>query len=102
MNKASGRKRKNKIVQLMDEENVVEGDENLLKHATEFYKSPFGHSERDFVGMDFDFLRMVSPNQNDNLVKEFSFKEIKEIVFSLAHTKSPNFDGFPSEFYQSF
>jgi hypothetical protein len=62
MNKASGRKRKNKIMQLMDGENVVEGDENLLKHATEFSKSPFGHSERYFVGIDFDFLRLVSPN----------------------------------------
>jgi hypothetical protein len=29
-------------------------------------------------------------------------EEIKGIVFSLAHNKSPGPDGFPGEFYQFF
>jgi hypothetical protein len=102
MNKASGRKRKNKIIQLMDGENIIEGDENLLAHATEFYKSLFGQSERSSVGINFDFLDKVSEDENEDLTKPFSFEEIKGIVFSLAHNKSPVPDGFPGEFYQFF
>jgi hypothetical protein len=36
------------------------------------------------------------------LVKLFTFKEIKEIVFSLAHNKGPGPDEFTGEFYQYF
>jgi hypothetical protein len=102
MNKASGRKRKNKIIQLMEGENIIKGDENLLAHATEFYKSLFGQSERSSVGINFDFLDKVSEDENEDLTKPFSFEEIKGIVFSLAHNKSPVPDGFPGEFYQFF
>jgi hypothetical protein len=102
MNKASGRKRKNKIIQLMEGENIIKGDENLLAHATEFYKSLFGQSERSSVGINFDFLDRVSEDENEDLKKPFSFEEIKGILFSLAHNKSPGPDGFPREFYQFF
>jgi hypothetical protein len=102
MNKASGRKRKNKIAQLINGDNIIEGDENLLKHATEFYKSLFGQSDRTGVGIAFDFPVIVSPDENEDLTKLFSFEEIKDIVFSLDHNKSPGLDGFPNEFYQFF
>jgi hypothetical protein len=71
-----------------------------LKHATNFYKSLFGHSERGVVWTGFDFPRMVNYDDNDDLVEVFSYEEIKKIVFSLTHNKSPGPDGFPSEFYQ--
>jgi hypothetical protein len=102
MNKASGRNRKNKIIQLMEGKNIIEGDEYLLGHATEFYKSLFGQSERSDVGINFDFPVRVSEDENEDLTKSFSFEEIKGIVFSLAHNKSPGPDGFPGEFYQFF
>ena len=42
MTKASGRKRKNKILSLEQEEGVIQGDMNILLYATSFYKSLFG------------------------------------------------------------
>jgi hypothetical protein len=102
MNKANGRKRKNRIIQLVEGENIIEGDENLLSHATEFYKSLFGQSERSGVWINFDFPDRVSEDENEDLTKPFSFEEIKDIVFSLAHNKSPGPDGFPGNFISSF
>jgi hypothetical protein len=83
MYKASGRKRKNKIIQLMEGDNVIEGDENLLRHATEFYKSLFGQSERSGVGIDFDFPVRVRDDENEDLTKLFSLEEIKDIIYFL-------------------
>jgi hypothetical protein len=40
MKKASGRKRKN-IVSLNQEDGVIEGDEDILSYATNFYKKIF-------------------------------------------------------------
>jgi hypothetical protein len=54
------------------------------------------------VGISFDFPDKVSEVENEDLTKPFSFEEIKGIVFSLAHNKSPGSDGFPGEFYQFF
>jgi hypothetical protein len=76
MNKASGRNMKNKIIQLMEGENIIEGDENLLRHATEFYKSLFRQSKRSGVGINFDFPVRVSEDENEDLTKPFSFEEI--------------------------
>jgi hypothetical protein len=73
MNKASGRNMKNKIIQLMEGENIIEGDENLLRHATEFYKSLFGQSERLGGGINFDFPVRVSEDENEDLTKPFLF-----------------------------
>jgi phosphoserine aminotransferase len=44
----------------MEGENIIEGDENLLAHATNFYKSLFSQSERSSVGISFDFPDKVS------------------------------------------
>jgi hypothetical protein len=39
---ASGRKRKNTILSLEHGDSTIEGDENILAHATEFYTDLFG------------------------------------------------------------
>jgi hypothetical protein len=101
MNKMNGRRCKNKILLLMNGNEKIEGDKNLLAHATDFYKNLFGPSERARIGMDFDFPNLVGQDENVDLVKKIDFQEIKEIDFSLAHNKSPGPDGFPGEFYQS-
>jgi hypothetical protein len=72
---------KGKKLQLMDGENVVEGDENLLKHATEFYKNLFGHSERGVVGMGFEFPRMVNSDENDDLLKFSLMRKSRKLCF---------------------
>lgn len=39
---ANGRKRKDTIISLLDGNYIIEGDDNLLKHATDFFKDLFG------------------------------------------------------------
>jgi len=39
---ANGRKMKNTIISLMDGDQNIEGDDNLIKHATSYYKQLFG------------------------------------------------------------
>lgn len=38
----NGRKRKNTIISFNDGDVRIEGEENLIKHAAEFYKTLFG------------------------------------------------------------
>jgi hypothetical protein len=40
----------------------------------------------------------LDPDENENLSRDFSFGEIKYIIFSLAHNKSLGPHGFPGEF----
>ena len=40
--KVNGRIRKNRILSLDQEEGVIEGDDNLIKYITNFYKKLFG------------------------------------------------------------
>jgi hypothetical protein len=44
----------------------------------------------------------LSEIENWDLTKDFEMEEIKNIICSLAHNKSPGPNGFPREFYQFF
>ena len=47
--KVNGRRRKNRIVSLEQEEGIVEGDEKLMEYITKFYKELFGHPEESNI-----------------------------------------------------
>ena len=49
---ANGRKRKNTIIPLIDGGDTIEGDENLLKHATKFYKELFCPAPGNLIPID--------------------------------------------------
>jgi hypothetical protein len=80
MAKASGRRKKNKIKHLLHGDILLEGDELLLAHATEFYKKVFGESERNEIPLDADFPHTLSELDNWELTKDFDLEEIKGIV----------------------
>jgi hypothetical protein len=46
------RKRRNTIISLEHEGNIIEGDDNLLKHASEYYSELFGPREEHDIHMD--------------------------------------------------
>jgi hypothetical protein len=50
--KANGRRRKNLIVRLNQDERIIEGQENLKCCITEFYKKLFGRSEVSSITLD--------------------------------------------------
>lgn len=49
---ANGRRRKNKIISLEQDEGMIEGEENLLKYITDFYKRLFGQAEASSVSLN--------------------------------------------------
>jgi hypothetical protein len=50
--KANGKKRKNTIFQLEKEGEIIDKKEDILQHATEYYKSLFGPSESPMFSLD--------------------------------------------------
>ena len=95
---ANGRKRRNTIITLMDGENIIEGDEDLLNHATEYYKNLFGPVPGNSLPIDpnlWEPNEKVTDADNSLLTCPFSEEETS-MLFSkwikikrLALTKFP-------------
>ena len=83
---------------------VVEGDSNLLEHATEFYKNLFGPEHNHPFPLDpdlWDSCELVQEFENDLLTRPFTEEEIKEALFQMEKNKAAGPDSIPIEFYQS-
>jgi hypothetical protein len=86
----NGRKRKNTIISFIRDDDRIEGDDNLLKHATEYYKELFGKGSGDNFALDPNFWRedeKVTENDNSDLTKPFTEKEIKNALDQMEKTK---------------
>jgi hypothetical protein len=100
---ANGKKRKNTIFSLKHENQIIEGDEALVDHATNFYKNLFGPSEPSGFHMEpgcWDLSEKISEQEKSELEKPFEEKEIKNAIFSMEKNTAPGPDHFPVEFFQ--
>jgi hypothetical protein len=100
---ANGRRRKNTIMYFNSEEGRIEGDDNLLKHATEYYKTLFGHGSGNTISLDPDLWvegEMVNDLDNEEITKPFFEKEIMGALDQMEKNKAAGPDGIPIEFYQ--
>ena len=100
---ANGKKRKNTIFSLNHKDQVIEGDDALVEHATNFYKELFGPSTSSGFHMEpgcWDSREKVNEQDNEELEKPFSELEIKDSVFSMEKNTAPGPDHIPVEFYQ--
>lgn len=82
---ANGRKRKNTIISHEKEGVCIEGDENLLKHASEYYSELFGPVTQHDIHMDPSIWNdsfILSESDNEILCQPFSELEIKVALFS--------------------
>jgi hypothetical protein len=69
---------------------MIEGDENILKHATEYYTDLFGPPIEYDVQMDSDIwtnIPRVSDSDNEILCKPFSEQEIKNALDQMEKIK---------------
>lgn len=83
---ANGRKRKNTIVLLENEGQLIEGEENLLQHATNYYYDLFGPPVEYEVQIDprvWENISKVSVLDNKWLCRPFSEEEIKIALFQM-------------------
>jgi hypothetical protein len=100
---ANGRKRKQTIYSLNDGIRVISGDEELLKHATNYYKTLFGLGNGNVFDLNYEPWPVdenVSAQENLELVKPFDADEIKKALFSMEKNKAAGPDGYPIEFFQ--
>lgn len=99
----NGRRRRNTIFSLSCGDTVIEGNKNLLKHATDFYRDLFGPENGNMCKMD-DLIwgphEKLSDIDNFILTRPFSDTEIKHALFSMKPNKAPGPDNIPIEFFQ--
>jgi hypothetical protein len=101
--KANGRKRKNMIHSLDQEEGEIKGQSDLMKYITNFYKQLFGPPppENDFT-LNLEGIAMLSEAEKERLIRPIEMEELKKVVFGMENNKAPGPDGFPVEFYKHF
>jgi hypothetical protein len=99
-----GEKEKNQIISLEKDGIQIEGDDNLLKHASEYYADLFGPPIEYEVQLDpsiWDGIPKVSEDENAFLCRPFSEEEIKLALGQMEKNKAVGPDKIHIEFYQS-
>lgn len=74
---------------------LIEGEQNLLKHATEYYQELFGPETEYDVHIDptlWSSVENLCEHDNTNLFQPFSETEIKEALFLMERNKAPSPD----------
>jgi hypothetical protein len=102
---ANGKHRKTRIFRIDQDDGVIQGDGNLKKYITNYYKGLFGESACNHFSMVESVthdIPQVSQLENEVLTAHFLENEIKEAIFQMKHNKAPGLDGFSAEFYQVF
>jgi hypothetical protein len=100
---ANGRKRKQSIFSLQNDGSRIVGNENLIRHVTEYYKTLFGPGDGNLIDMDQNLWGeddKVREQENIELIRPFSEEEIKSALFKMEKNKAAGPDGFPIEFFQ--
>ena len=87
----------------MDDDQIIEGNANQVKHATEYYKSLLGPAPGNILPLNEDFWNngeKVDLQDSEELIKPFTESEIKEALFHMEKNKTVGPDNIPIEFYQ--
>nr|XP_009792450.1 PREDICTED: uncharacterized protein LOC104239503 [Nicotiana sylvestris] len=98
-----GRRRKLYIHKIKNEEGEwIQGDENIGKVACEYFHELF--SDNDSIIRE-DLLSiiptMITNDDNDNLTKDQSMIELKEVVFSMNPSSAAGPDGMNGKFFEA-
>jgi hypothetical protein len=88
--KSKWKKRKNTIFHLKNEGGSIDREEDIIKHATEYYKNLFGPSEGPLFSLEPDCWapnEKITEVENSQLIKPFSEDEIKKVIKSMKKTQ---------------
>src|SRR3954469_4761261 len=100
---ANGNKRKQTIHSLSVGDEVIEGTDNLLSHATDFYKNLFGPAPGNMLAMDpiiWEPCEILGDRERSILDSPFTVEEVKKALFAMKINRAPGIDNILAEFYQ--
>jgi hypothetical protein len=83
----------------------VEGDQNLLRLATDYNKNLFGPAPGHNIPMDpflWNHEEKVSGEDNAWLGRPFTEDEVKHALFQMERNKAAGPDKIPVDFFQSY
>jgi hypothetical protein len=95
---ANGKRRKQTIFTLKSGDRIVTGDDNLMTHATEYYKALFGPPGGGCLDLDQDLCPLednVTMKENSDLTKPFQEEEIMRALNQMERNKAAGPDGYP-------
>jgi hypothetical protein len=101
---ANGCKIKSTIFSLKNGETLIQGDEELLQHATDFYRDLFGPEEDRGVRLDESVWHTdekLNDSDRERLGRRFTMEEVKDVIDQMEKNKAAGPDGIPIEFYQA-
>lgn len=84
---------------------VLTSGEDIKQEAEDFLKKFLTHKPLDYQGMFIEELQeklafRCSDVYKANFTKEVTDEEIQKVLFSMPNKKSPDPDGFTSEFFK--
>ena len=80
------------------------GEENIIAHATEYYKNLFGPAPGNIFSTKqslWETNEVVNSQDNEDLCKPFTEVEINDALLEMETNKAAGPDAIPIEFYQS-
>lgn len=86
------------------DDNTIEGDENLLAHATEYYLELFRPAPVFNIQINdnlWDGFVSLTDSNNEQLCKPFSEAEIWNALSQMEKNKAAGPNSIPIEFYQA-
>ena len=102
----NGKHRKIWIFRLDQDDGVIEGDGNLKKSITNYYKGLFGEPIGNhffLVESTIHDISQVSQLKNEVSTADLLEKKLnRQFFFQMEHNKAPRLDEFLAEFYQVF
>lgn len=103
-NSVKGKKIKNRVLMLLDEDGVEHFSEGAKGHiATEYFCDLFMSSNpHDLDSLFVGFHGRVSEEMNGSLVRQVIDEEIKRAAFAVKGSSAPGEDGLTGVFYQKF
>jgi hypothetical protein len=100
--KASGRKKRNRISRITRSDGSVTEDLDEMKNMTvDFYKQLYTAEGTMGVNEVLSHVPVkVSAEMNEGLTREVSAEEVKSALFQMQPSKAPGSDGYPAHFFQ--
>ena len=80
----------------------IEGTDNLITHATDFYKELFGPAQGNHFHLDpntWSESEKLSEDDSRDLCREFTETEVRDAFFSMVTNRAPGPDNIPVELY---